>query len=114
MRLMHTKLPEFLDKMNAANDKHLPESRLTIRGMENLRTDVYKRQVLNNLEVCTLAVSLGDTDTLIEHPASMTHSTYSPEELKAAGVPEGLIRLSVGIEDVEDIIADLDHALSLI
>ena len=71
-------------------------------------------KVLNNLEVCTLAVSLGDTDTLIEHPASMTHSTYSPEELKAAGVPEGLIRLSVGIEDVEDIIADLDHALSLI
>ena len=62
---------------------------------------------VNSLELCTLAVSLGDAETLIEHPASMTHSTYGPEELAEAGIPEGLVRLSVGLENVEDIIADL-------
>ena len=67
---------------------------------------------VNRLELCTIAVSLGDAETLIEHPASMTHSTYSSEELEAAGIPEGLVRLSVGLENVEDIIADLDAGLS--
>ena len=62
---------------------------------------------VNSLELCTLAVSLGDAETLIEHPASMTHSTYGPEELAEAGIPEGLVRLSVGLENAEDIIADL-------
>jgi len=69
------------------------------------------KRVLNSVKLWTLAVSLGDTDSLIEHPASMTHSTYTPEELKAAGLDEGLIRLSVGIEDVEDLISDLEDAL---
>jgi methionine-gamma-lyase len=59
-------------------------------------------------------VSLGDCDTLIQHPASMTHSTYSNQELKNVGISEGLIRLSVGIEDVDDLIDDLDAGLSLI
>ena len=67
---------------------------------------------VNRLELCTIAVSLGDAETLIEHPASMTHSTYSSEELEAAGIPEGLVRLSVGLENVEDIIADLEEGLS--
>jgi len=66
---------------------------------------------LNKLELCTIAVSLGDAETLVEHAASMTHSTYSPEELKAAGIPEGLVRISVGLEDPEDIIADLKRVL---
>lgn len=65
-------------------------------------------KLLNNLSMCALAVSLGDAETLIEHPASMTHSTYSPEELAAAGIPEGLVRLSVGLEDPDDIIRDLE------
>lgn len=69
------------------------------------------KRVLNSVKFWTLAVSLGDTDSLIEHPASMTHSTYTPEELKAAGLDEGLIRLSVGIEDADDLIEDLDEAL---
>jgi methionine-gamma-lyase len=69
---------------------------------------------LNNLKVCTLAVSLGDTDTLIEHPASMTHSTYSAEELVTFGITENLIRISVGLENMDDIIADLDQALAAI
>ncbi|BBA52965.1 putative cystathionine gamma-synthase [Fusobacterium varium] len=69
------------------------------------------KTLLNNVEMCALAVSLGDTETLIQHPASMTHSAYTSEELKEAGIPEGLVRLSVGLENIEDIIADLDKAL---
>ena len=64
--------------------------------------------LLDNLELCTLAVSLGSDETLIEHPASMTHSTYDYDALIEAGVPAGLIRLSVGLENVEDIIEDLE------
>ncbi len=66
---------------------------------------------VDSLELCTLAVSLGDAETLIEHPASMTHSTYTAEELADAGIPEGLVRLSVGLENVDDIIADLQAGL---
>lgn len=62
---------------------------------------------VNSLSLATVAVSLGDAETLIEHPASMTHSTYNEEELAAAGISAGLIRLSVGLENVADIIADL-------
>jgi methionine-gamma-lyase len=68
-------------------------------------------RLLDSVRLMTLAVSLGDVDTLIEHPASMTHSTYSPEELEEAGISPGLVRLSVGIEGVNDLIADLDQAL---
>ncbi|MEO0162042.1 MAG: PLP-dependent aspartate aminotransferase family protein [candidate division WOR-3 bacterium] len=70
--------------------------------------------VMNSVKVCTLAVSLGDTDTLIEHPASMTHSTYTEEELIKAGINPGFVRMSVGIENVEDLIDDLEQALSKI
>lgn len=68
----------------------------------------------NSLKLCTIAVSLGDAETLIEHPASMTHSTYGPDELKAAGISAGLIRLSVGLENVDDIIADFEQAFEKI
>ena len=71
-------------------------------------------KLLNSLELCTLAVSLGSDQTLIEHPASMTHSTYDPQALVEAGVPAGLVRLSVGLENVEDIIEDLAKGLELI
>ncbi len=71
-------------------------------------------EFINSLTLCSLAVSLGDAETLIEHPASMTHSTYTPEELAAAGIGEGMIRLSVGLEDPEDIIADLKAQLDKI
>jgi methionine-gamma-lyase len=72
------------------------------------------KKLMDNVKVCTLAVSLGDCDTLIQHPASMTHSTYSSQERKKAGISDGLIRLSVGIEDVDDLIEDLNDGLSLI
>ncbi|HKM42794.1 MAG TPA: methionine gamma-lyase [Limnochordia bacterium] len=69
------------------------------------------RTLMNNVELCTLAVSLGDTETLIQHPASMTHSPYEPEEREACGITDGLVRLSVGLEDPEDIVADLRAVL---
>jgi methionine-gamma-lyase len=68
-------------------------------------------KLMDTVELCTLAVSLGDTETLIQHPASMTHSPYTPEERAAADISEGLVRLSVGLENPEDIIFDLKQAL---
>ena len=71
-------------------------------------------QFIDSMKLCTLAVSLGDAETLIQHPASMTHSPYTPEERLAAGISDGLIRLSVGLEDVNDIINDLNQAFTKI
>ena len=68
--------------------------------------------VLNKLEVIKLAVSLGGTETLASHPASMTHSDIPYEEQLRLGITPALIRLSVGIENADDLIADLDQALS--
>jgi methionine-gamma-lyase len=62
----------------------------------------------------TLAVSLGNTDTLISHPASTTHSAVPREERLKTGLTDGLVRLSVGIENIEDILADLEQALSAV
>ena len=67
--------------------------------------------MMNRLQLIRRAVSLGDAETLIQHPASMTHSPYTPEERAAAGIGEGMVRLSVGLEDVADILADLSMAL---
>jgi len=67
--------------------------------------------MMNRLTMIRRAVSLGDAETLIQHPASMTHSTYAPEERAAAGIGEGMVRLSVGLEDVADILGDLEMAL---
>jgi methionine-gamma-lyase len=68
--------------------------------------------VIDHVKLISIAVSLGDIESLIQHPASMTHSTYTPEELAEVGIHEGLVRLSVGLEDPEDLIADLDRALT--
>jgi methionine-gamma-lyase len=67
--------------------------------------------VIRKTEICLLAVSLGGVETLITHPASMVHTYQTDEERETAGISPGLIRLSVGVEDVEDIIEDLDQAL---
>lgn len=67
-------------------------------------------RLLNHVNLCTLAVSLGSVDTLIEHPASMTHSTYTSKELREFGISESLVRLSVGLEDPDDLIDDLQTA----
>ena len=72
------------------------------------------KKVINSTELCKIAVSLGDAETLIQHPASMTHSPYTKEEREIAGISDGLIRIAIGLENVEDIIADLDQALNAI
>jgi len=72
------------------------------------------RKLMNNVKMCILAVSLGGVETLIQHPASMTHSKVSAQAKAAAGITDGLVRFSVGIENVEDIIADLKQALEKI
>lgn len=69
------------------------------------------QKLLDSLEMAICAVSLGDAETLVQHPASMTHSAYTPEERAAHGISDGQIRLSVGLENVEDIWSDLDQAL---
>jgi cystathionine beta-lyase/cystathionine gamma-synthase len=68
--------------------------------------------VMNNVKLCALAESLGAVETMITHPATMTHAEVPPEDRRARGLSDGLVRLSVGIEDVDDIIADLDQALA--
>jgi methionine-gamma-lyase len=70
------------------------------------------RKLMDSIEVFTLAVSLGCVDSLIQHPASMTHACVSREKREKAGVTDGLIRISVGIEDVDDLIGALEDGLS--
>jgi cystathionine beta-lyase/cystathionine gamma-synthase len=72
------------------------------------------RAVLNHVRLCILAESLGGVETLICHPATMTHAFFSEQERQRLGITQGLVRLSVGLEDVEDIRADLDRALGAI
>jgi len=71
------------------------------------------RKLMNAVELCTLAVSLGGVETLIQHPASMTHASIGSEARRRGHITDGLVRLSVGIENVDDIITDLEQALSL-
>ncbi|GIU81408.1 MAG: cystathionine gamma-synthase [Pyrinomonadaceae bacterium] len=75
-------------------------------SLENART------VLESVRLCTLAESLGGVETLISHPATMTHASVPKERREKLGITDGLVRISVGIEDVEDIIEDLEQALS--
>lgn len=70
-------------------------------------------QMMNRLTLIRRAVSLGDADSLIQHPASMTHSSYTPEERAHHGISEGLVRLSVGLENPDDLLADLMSALTV-
>jgi len=72
------------------------------------------RRLMDHVRLATLAVSLGGVETLIEHPASMTHASMSKESREAAGFTDGLVRYSVGIEDADDLIADLDQALEAV
>ena len=74
-------------------------------------TDAGKR-LMNNVQLCGLAESLGSVETMITHPASMTHVDVPLADRHKRGLTDGLVRLSVGIEDVEDIISDLEQALT--
>ncbi|HEX8556890.1 MAG TPA: cystathionine gamma-synthase [Pyrinomonadaceae bacterium] len=79
-----------------------------VGSLENART------VLESVRLCALAESLGGVETLISHPATMTHASVLPETRARLGITEGLVRISVGLEEAEDIIADLDQALGKI
>ena len=81
-------------------------------GIKGLSAYEAGAKLLNNLHMAQIAVSLGDPDTLVEHPASMTHARVSAEDKKKAGISDGLIRLSVGLENPEDIIRDFEQAFS--
>ena len=70
------------------------------------------KKLLKAVRLCALAESLGGVETLISHPASMTHASVPPEDRRRIGITDGLVRISVGIEDVEDLIADLEQALT--
>jgi len=72
------------------------------------------KTVMNSVRLCGLAVSLGGVETLIQHPASMTHASMGAEARKRANITDGLVRISAGIEDVDELIADLDQALAKI
>jgi cystathionine beta-lyase/cystathionine gamma-synthase len=71
-------------------------------------------KMLRRVRVCSLGESLGGVETLISHPATMTHAALGQEGRRQIGLTDGMVRLSVGIEDVEDIIEDLDQALAAI
>jgi cystathionine gamma-lyase len=75
-------------------------------GLEGVAT------FLGSLSAFPLAVSLGGVESLVEHPATMTHSPLSPDDRAALGITDALVRLSVGVENVEDLIADLDTGLA--
>ncbi len=83
-------------------------------GMVSFETGSFDnaKKVLENVKVCTLGESLGGVETLISHPATMTHASVPAEKRDKLGITDGLVRISVGIEDVEDIIQDLDQALT--
>lgn len=70
------------------------------------------RRFMNALQLFSRAVSLGDAESLAQHPASMTHSSYTPQERAQYGISEGLVRLSVGLEDIDDLLADIEQALN--
>jgi methionine-gamma-lyase len=69
------------------------------------------RVLMDNVRVSTLAVSLGGVETLIQHPASMTHAGMQRDKRLAAGITDGLVRFSIGIEDLDDLLSDLSQAL---
>ena len=81
-------------------------------GLFEVDNFVTAEQVIDKTRLFSLVTNIGDSKSIITHPASTTHQQLSPEELAACGVGEGLIRLSVGLEDPEDLIADLAQALA--
>ena len=80
-----------------------------IHGMDGFTA---AKRMIDRLKMASIAVSLGDPETLIQHPASMTHANMPEEDRLAAGITDELIRLSVGLENVEDILADLEQAFA--
>ncbi|MGM0396043.1 MAG: methionine gamma-lyase [Bacillota bacterium] len=107
-RVLYPGLRSFPQYEMAKRQMKLPGAMIAFTLKGGLQAGV---DLMDDVKLCTLAVSLGDTETLIQHPASMTHSSYTEEERAKSGIEEGLVRLSVGLEDAEDIIHDLERSL---
>ncbi|MFK8331565.1 methionine gamma-lyase [Pseudomonas sp. BJa5] len=101
-------LPSFPQYQLAKQQMRLPGGMLAFELKGGITAG---RRFMNALQLFSRAVSLGDAESLAQHPASMTHSSYTPEERARYGISEGLVRLSVGLEDIDDLLADIEQAL---
>lgn len=104
-------LPGFPQYALAQRQMRLPGAMIALELKGGIETG---RRFMNALQLFSRAVSLGDTESLAQHPASMTHSSYTREERARHGISEGLVRLSVGLEDIEDLMADIEQAFMAI
>jgi methionine-gamma-lyase len=107
-RVFYPGLPSHPDYAIAKKQMHAFGGMITFELKGGLQAG---ETMMNHVHLATLAVSLGNVDTLIQHPASMTHSAVPRADREHAGITDGMVRLSVGVEDVEDILADLDQAM---
>lgn len=101
-------LPSFPQHALAQRQMRLPGGMIAFELKGGIEAG---RRFMNALQLFSRAVSLGDAESLAQHPASMTHSSYTPQERAHHGISEGLVRLSVGLEDIEDLVADIVQAL---
>ncbi len=111
-----------VERVHYAGIPSFPQHELAMRQLDDsggmLALEVADRaageRLMDGLELALRATSLGGVDTVVHHPASTSHRQFSPEQLAAAGISEGMLRVSVGCEDADDIVADFEHALSLV
>jgi methionine-gamma-lyase len=108
-KVNYTGLPEHADYLVSAKQMRHPGPMMSIELKGGLEAG---KKFIDKLKMCTRAVSLGTVDTLISHPASMSHYSVPKETREKSGITDGLIRLSIGIENVQDILADLEQALA--
>jgi methionine-gamma-lyase len=101
-------LPSFPQHALARRQMHLPGGMVAFELRGGLEAGI---RFMDALQLVTRAVSLGDAESLAQHPASMTHSTYTADERRAHGISDGLVRLSAGLEDADDLLADIGQAL---
>ncbi|WP_315821089.1 PLP-dependent transferase [Paraflavitalea speifideaquila] len=107
-RVNYTGLPDHPDHEVSSRQMRHPGAMLSIELKGGLQAGI---NMMNGLKMCTRTVSLGTCDTLMCHPASMTHYSVPKEKREQYGITDGLIRISVGMENIQDIIADIDQAL---
>ena len=94
--------------------KYLPKGAGSIFSIELKDGFDAARKFIDNLEIFSNLANVGDSKSLVVHPASTTHQQLSPEAQQAAGITPGTVRISVGIENIDDLLADLEQALSKI
>ena len=102
-------LPSHPDHNVAMRQMRHPGAMMSIELKGGLAAGI---KMMNNLTLCTRTVSLGTCDTLLCHPASMTHAGVPKEQRERSGITDGLIRMSIGMENIQDILSDLEQALT--